>query len=73
MTIHVYHSRTCVASYQGDENQLHQIGEIAQDLYPGSTLVISDEDELSPEQIELLDEIADYQLALALKQLNYAA
>lgn len=73
MTIHVYRSGSHVASYQGDESTLTQIGEITEELYPGSTLVLSDEDELTPEQIEILDEIADYQRELAFAQLNYAA
>lgn len=73
MTIHVYHQRRHVASYQGDESTLTQIGEITEELYPGSTLVLSDEDELTPDQIEILNQIADYQLELAFSQHNYAA
>lgn len=73
MTIHIYSSGACVASFQGDESRLLEIGEIAQDLYPDSTLVLSDEDDLTDEQIEILNEIADYQRELAFLQPHYAA
>lgn len=68
MTIHVYHSGSHLASYQGDESTLSQIGEIVNELYPNSTLVLSDEEDLTQDQIDLLNDIADYQLQLAYHQ-----
>lgn len=61
MTIHIWRNRDHLASFCGPESSLQTVGEIAQELYPGSTLVLSDEDELSDDQIAILNEIADYQ------------
>lgn len=68
MTIHVYQQKQHVASYQGDEYTLQSLGEVIEDLYPGSLIVLSDEGDLTEEQIQLLDEIADYQLELMYHQ-----
>lgn len=68
MTLHVYHQKQHVASYQGDEYRLQSLGEVIEDLYPNSLIVLSDEDDLTDEQVQLLNEIADYQLELMYHQ-----
>lgn len=67
MTVHLYDQRQHLASYQGDTRTINSIAEIAKDIYPHSTVVISDED-LTQDQLDLLQDIHDYQLALSYNQ-----
>tara|TARA_R110000868_G_scaffold11594_2_gene56624 strand:- start:1678 stop:1920 length:243 start_codon:yes stop_codon:yes gene_type:complete len=59
---------------RGTRSQLEPIAEVLQRLYPGEVTVTSDEDEaqsppaLSPSQIEVLDDLADYSWQIAQRQ-----
>lgn len=60
--------RSVRLAVRGPEERLEAIGQILQRQFPGEVLVTSDEDdsdELSPEQLEVLQDIADYYAALA--------
>lgn len=55
---------------RGTSSQLEPIAEVLQRLYPGEVTVTSDEDEAqdpdyTPEQLEVLEDIADYNWAIA--------
>lgn len=52
-------------SVRGTPDQLEPIGLVLEQLFPGEVLVSSDEDDLddyTPDQIEVLEAIADYEL-----------
>lgn len=60
--------RTVRLSVRGDAHHLEPIGQILEALFPGEVLVSSDEDdpeELTPDQIEILEAMADHNAALA--------
>jgi hypothetical protein len=62
------HTATPRVAYQGSPRVLEPIGEIIRELYPADLLVSSDEDDLDDSQLEVLEEIADHQLALRYAQ-----
>lgn len=67
MTVHLYNQRQHLASYQGDQQAITQIAEIAKDIYPQTKIVFSDED-LTQDQLDILQDIHDYQLTLSYNQ-----
>jgi hypothetical protein len=55
--------RQVLLSVRGTPDQLEPIGLILEQLFPGNVLVSSDEDEqdeYTPDQIEVLEAMADY-------------
>lgn len=57
--------RQVLLSVRGTPDQLEPIGLILEQLFPGNVLVSSDEDEqdeYTPDQIEVLEAMADYDL-----------
>lgn len=58
-------NKQILLSVRGTPDQLEPIGLILEQLFPGNVLVSSDEDErdeYTPDQIEVLEAMADYDL-----------
>lgn len=62
-------NRTVRLMVRGPERQLEPLGQILERLFPGDVLVSSDEDEaagaLDSDQLEVLNDLADYYAELA--------
>ena len=62
-------SRDPRVTLAGEPQRLEPIGQVLRELFPADVLVSSDEDdELDPTQLELLQEMADYDLAIRVTQ-----
>lgn len=62
-------SRDPRVTLAGEPRRLEPIGQVLRELFPADVLVSSDEDdELDPTQLELLQEMADYDLAIRVTQ-----
>lgn len=57
-------------SVRGTPDQLEPIGLVLEQLFPGQVLVSSDEDDLdyTPDQLEVLEAMADYELEQRYRQ-----
>lgn len=70
---HYARSKAIRLTVRGTESQLEPIAQVLQRLFPGEVTVTSDEDEAqagdyTPDQLEILQDITDYNRELALRQ-----
>jgi len=61
-------SRDPRVTLAGEPQRLEPIGQVLRELFPADVLVSSDDDELDPDRLALLEEMADYDLAIRVTQ-----